>query len=246
MTQKKKKQAQEKNAFKENLKAIFYALIIAGVFRSFIAEPFHIPSGSMKDNLLVGDFVMVTKYSYGYSKYSFPFAAVPIKKRIWQANEPQRGDVIVFKYPTNTRINYIKRLIGVPGDKIQVIEGKLYLNEKLVPQTAEGVFTDTDGARLLRYREELPGGVNYIVLDEVSDSAKDNTGIYTVPEGYYFFMGDNRDNSQDSRFLEVGFVPEENLLGKASFIFMSSEASLLKFWTWHKNIRFSRILSKIN
>ena len=231
---------------KSNLKTLVWALLIAGVIRSLFFEPFHIPSGSMKDTLLEGDFIIVSKSSYGYSKYSFPFAMFPIKNRVF-FKKPNRGDVIVFRLPTNPRINYIKRLIGLPGDKIQIISGELYLNDKLVTKEFIGIFDDRIKGGMKKYKETLPNGKEYYVLDHVPNSLKDNTPSYIVPEGHYFFLGDNRDNSQDSRFLkEVGFVPEQNLVGRAKFIFMSSNDSLIKVWAWFKNIRFKRIFSTID
>ena len=231
---------------KENLKTLLYALLIAGFIRSVFFEPFHIPSGSMKDGLLEGDFIIVSKYSYGYSKYSFPFALMPIKNRVF-FREPERGDVVVFRQPTNTRINYIKRLIGKPGDEIQVIGGVLYINGVEVKRVADGSYIDVRSDTILsKYIETLDNGKKYSVLDELSDGVKDNTPKYIVPKEHYFFMGDNRDNSQDSRYLsEVGFVHKRNLVGKARFIFMSKDGSLLQFWNWHKNVRWERVFMKI-
>ena len=228
-----------------NLRVAIEAIILALLVRSLLFEPFHIPSGSMKSGLLEGDFIIVSKFSYGYSKYSFPLGLMPIKERVF-ANKPERGDVVVFRLPTNTRINYIKRLIGLPGDKIQVIDGVLYVNNLEVAQKDAGVFIDNDGAIIKQYKETLASGRSYNILDKITNSRVDNTAIYDVPAEHYFFMGDNRDNSQDSRFLtKVGFVAEKNLVGEAKFIFMSSRDKLLKFWLWHKNIRFNRIFKKI-
>lgn len=230
---------------KSNLKTIAWAVVIAGIIRSLLFEPFHIPSSSMKDTLLTGDFIIVSKSSYGYSKYSFPFAMFPFKGRVF-SEKPERGDVSVFRLPSNPRINYIKRLIGLPGDTIQIVNGELYLNGELVKRTMVGMLDDGDGPPAVKYQETLPGGKSYYVLDQVLDGLKDNTPIYTVPKGHYFFLGDNRDNSQDSRYLnKVGFISEEHLIGKAKFIFMSSEDSLLKLWAIGKNIRFKRLFKEI-
>jgi len=245
MAAKKEKVTKSENQFLANLKIFVEAILIATIIRSFFFEPFHIPSGSMKDNLLEGDFIIVSKYTYGYSKYSFPFGIAPIEERVW-ADKPERGDVIVFRLPSNPRINYIKRLIGLPGDKIQMKNGRLFINDQAVPKEADGFYLDPDKGLIEKFVETLPEGKKYNVLDYVPNGAKDSTPVFEVPAGHYFFMGDNRDNSQDSRFLtKVGFVPERNLVGKARIIFMSSQGSLLKFWEWHRAIRFDRIFSKI-
>jgi len=234
------------NKFFENARLFAEAILIATIIRSFLFEPFHIPSGSMKDTLLEGDFIIVSKYTYGYSRYSFPFGIAPIKNRIWEGEGPERGDVIVFRLPSNPRINYIKRLIGLPGDKVQMQNGRLFINEQAVPKEADGFYLDKDKGLVERYIETLPNGKKYKVLDYVPNFPSDNTPIFEVPSDHYFFMGDNRDNSQDSRFLtKVGFVPKRNLVGKARFIFMSSEGSLLKFWEWHRSVRGSRVFSRI-
>ena len=220
----------------ENTKTLFWAAIIAGTIRSLFFEPFHIPSGSMKDNLLDGDFIIVSKSTYGYSKYSFPFAMFPFKGRI-MSGEPKRGDVLVFRYPSDPKINYIKRLIGLPGDSVQIINGELYLNGKLIDRKYIGEFQDKNNIAIKKYKETLPNGTSYNILDQYNNALKDNTPIYKVPKDHYFFLGDNRDNSQDSRFLsKVGFVPRDHLIGKAKFIFMS----------WDRGIRFNRIFNPIN
>jgi signal peptidase I len=224
-----------KNKLLENIKIICYAAIIAGIIRSLLFEPFYIPSGSMKSDLLDGDFVIVSKSSYGYSKYSFPFAMIPFRGKVF-FTEPKRGDVAVFRYPLNPKINYIKRLIGLPGDTVQIIGGRLYLNGELVNREYVGDFIDNNNLVLAQYRETLPSGKAYNITEQNDNSIKDNTPIYKVPQGHYFFLGDNRDNSQDSRFInQVGFVPKDHLIGRAKFIVMS----------WDRGIRFSRIFNII-
>jgi len=225
---------------------IIVAIVCATIIRSFFFEPFHIPSSSMKSNLLIGDYIFVSKFSYGYSKYSLPFSPNLFSGRVLES-KPQRGDVVVFRLPSDPTINYIKRLIGLPGDKIQVINGQVFINETAVDKDYIDDFIDEDGTKIKRFTETLPEGKRISVLDQYSEAPQDNTGLYIVPEGHYFMMGDNRDNSQDSRFLNaVGYIPEENLIGKARIIFFSNQTSFWKFWTWHKDIRWARILKIIN
>jgi signal peptidase I len=232
----------------EMIRSLAFALVLALLFRSLAFEPFYIPSGSMKSTLLIGDYVFVSKYSYGYSRYSFPLGLPFFKDRVFD-KKPERGDIIVFKLPTNTSTNYIKRLIGLPGDKIQMIDGVLHINgEKIKKEKQKDNFLDIDeegnAVSIPSYVETLPNGVSYVVLDQKSDGDLDNTDVYEVPEGHYFFMGDNRDNSSDSRVLSsVGYVPENHLLGPAKWIFFSSRKSLLKFWTWPSSLRFDRFFS---
>ncbi len=232
------------------LKTILIALVLAGIVRSFWFEPFHIPSGSMKPGLLVGDYIIVSKYSYGYSRYSFPFGFDFFEGRVL-AQKPQRGDVVVFRYPPDPSINYVKRLIGLPGDTIQMRGGVLYINDKKVEKTIDGEFLDEEikeiPIKINKFVEVLPEGKKVETLDLQEGSMADDTGIYKVPVGYYFMMGDNRDNSQDSRFLSmVGYVPEQNLVGKARFIFFSVDDAVWKILKWPKSIRFERIFKKIN
>lgn len=235
----------------ETLKTIIYAILLALFIRSVAVEPFNIPSGSMLPNLLVGDYLFVSKYSYGYSRYSFPFGLAPITGRWWPggvAGDTPRGTMVVFKLPTNTSIDYVKRVIGLPGDRIQVIAGRLYINGEKVERKEVGTydFTDQDGTphKLTRYAETLPGGVVHDILEQSDDEALDNTQVYTVPEGHYFMMGDNRDHSADSRVLQqVGFVPAENILGPVRWRFFSvnEEFALLKPWTWPQGVRWSHL-----
>ena len=248
----------------ETVKTIVYALLIAGVFRTLFFQPFWIPSGSMKDTLLIGDFLFVNKMAYGYSQYSCPFAMCPISGRIL-ADEPERGDVVVFRHPVNGQ-DFIKRLIGLPGDEIQMRNGILYINGSPAPQVANGYFVEAfepqgpnrSGPRCTERQlargadctkekaiETLPNGVQHSVLN-ITESRFDNTGVYSVPAGQFFFMGDNRDNSTDSRVPQelggAGYVPFENLIGRADRVMFSSAGrSLLFFWTWRPDRFFKKI-----
>ena len=228
---------------------LLIALVCAGFVRSFFFEPFHIPSSSMKPTLLIGDYIFVAKYSYGYSRYSFPFGSNFnfFEGRFWQKNQPQRGDVAVFRLPTDPSINYIKRIIGLPGDQIQMQNGKLYINDEEIEKISDGIFFDEDNkTKIRKFLETLSDKKTIHTLDQTI-TPQDNTGIYQVPRGHYFMMGDNRDNSQDSRFLNhVGYVPEQNLIGRATIIFFSNSKPTWQFWYWPTSIRFTRILNKIN
>jgi len=236
--------AKKQESWVEVVKTIVYALLIAGVIRSFLFQPFNIPSGSMMDTLLVGDYLFVSKSAYGYSRYSFPFGVIPFSGRFF-ASEPKRGDIVVFKWPRDNSTDYIKRLVGLPGDRIQVKDGVLYINDKAVPKVkADDFVGDYEGQirHVDRYRETLPNGVSYYVLDRDRDGNLDNTEVFLVPEGHYFMMGDNRDNSDDSR-AGVGYVPFENFVGKAEIIFFSTDGSarIWEVWKWPFAIRYDRV-----
>ncbi len=238
----------KKNNFLSNLKSISLAVFIALVIRSFIAEPFNIPSGSMKPNLLVGDFIFVSKWSYGYSRHSLPFSIPILPKKIF-SKKPKRGDIVVFKTPEDNRTDYIKRVIGLPGDKIRIVNGEIILNESKIVRKKMNDFLDNDkktSIRRVRKYEEYHEYVNIEVLDIMDNGIADNTEMFIVPDGHFFVMGDNRDNSQDSRFRNVGYIPFDNLVGKARFIFFSLENSrFLEFWKWPKAIRLKRIFKKL-
>jgi signal peptidase I len=238
----------KKDGFRENVRVIVQALIIAVVIRTFLFQPFDIPSGSMKATLLIGDFLFVSKYSYGYTHYSFPFSPPLFHGRIL-ASEPQRGDVVVFRYPKDDSIDYIKRVIGLPGDRIQVIDSLLYINGVPVKRERIDDFIDNDdglATPVKRWRETLPNGVSYTTLELSEIGPFNNTPIYEVPPDHYFMMGDNRDNSADSRVLdEVGYVPFENLIGRAQIIFFSLRdgASAWQVWRWPWAIRWGRLFT---
>ena len=257
--------AKSEGGVMELVKTIFWALVIAGVFRTLFFQPFWIPSGSMKDSLLVGDFVFVNKMAYGYSRYSCPLGLCPFSGRLF-GSEPERGDVVVFRHPTKSD-DLIKRLIGLPGDTVQMKNGVLFLNGKEVPQEPAGIFEEVyenqgpmgkppsceNGAvgvgamcQKSRSTETLPNGVTHDVLNITNSGAADNTDVFTVPEGHYFFMGDNRDNSVDSRYAATvggaGFVPAENLIGRADRIMFSSAGDRIwYFWTWRSDRYFKAV-----
>ena len=240
------------NIILDNLKTLLYALIIAIIIRSLLIQPFYIPSSSMEPNLLIGDRLFVTKYSYGYSKHSFPFSPPLFQGRL-MFNEPKRGDVIVFKTPADNRTDYIKRLIGLPGDNIRFIDSNLYINNR---EIIKSKISDTD--------EIFCGGrkINVITFNEKLSNDKDyksvylknfpyqNSDVFKVPEDHYFFLGDNRDCSKDSRFLSsVGYVHKDNIVGKAQFIFFSSDrskGSIFSIWKWNKSLRLDRFFKTIN
>ena len=236
----------------DNLKTLFYALLIAIFIRSIFLQPFYIPSSSMEPNLLVGDRLFVTKYSYGYSKHSFPFSPNLFKGRI-MFSEPKRGDVIVFKTPTDNRTDYIKRLIGLPGDEIQFIDGDLYINNnqifKNLVSSEDVIFCGNQIIKVNTFEEKLPNGKKYKATYRKEYSFQ-NSDKFLIPENHFFFLGDNRDCSKDSRFLsEVGYVHKNNLVGKAQILFFSSDykaGSILKFWQWEKILRTNRFFKLIN
>ena len=235
----------------ENLKTLLYALIIAVLIRSIFIQPFYIPSSSMEPNLLVGDRLFVTKYSYGYSKHSFPFSPPIFNNRIL-FTEPERGDVVVFKTPADNRTDYIKRLIGVPGDQIQFINSNLFINNSEILKSKKSetdtIYCGNKKINVITFEEKLPNGKLHKTVYLTNFTYK-NSDIFTVPEEHYFFLGDNRDCSKDSRFLtSVGYVHKNNLVGKARFIFFSSDifvGSIFEFWKWNKSIRFDRFFKKI-
>lgn len=230
---------------------LFYCGLLAVSVRSCAYEPFNIPSGSMKSTLLVGDYLFVSKYSYGYSRYSFPFGLPLFEGRILEKDQPKRGDVVVFREPSNTKIDFIKRIIGLPGDHIQVKDGVLYINGEPTKRKLMGEFADVgNGGTIIsvpRYEETLPEGKVINILKQHSYGPANNTQLFTVPEGHYFMMGDNRDNSHDSRFLEdVGYVPQENLVGRAEMIFFSTDGSAsLNPLTWFSSLRLDRFFTRV-
>lgn len=261
----------EKDDATELLKAMAVAAVIALAIRSFLFEPFNIPSSSMFPNLLVGDYLFVKKWSYGYSRYSFPLDLIPFNGRV-VSSEPARGDIIVFRQPKKTGIDYIKRLIGLPGDRIQVKEGRLYINGDIVQRELVGTETypDEEGPRIFtKYIETLPapksGGeaVKHYIYELSDNDSLDNTPEFIVPAGHFFMMGDNRDRSLDSRVPhELGYVPFDNLIGPASFIFFSTEgigekceydgtfaamkATFCRIVEYPKAVRFSRLLRRVH
>ena len=242
----------DKKFFKENIITLFYALIIAVIIRSLIIQPFYIPSSSMEPNLLVGDRLFVTKFSYGYSKHSFPFSPPFFKSRLLYTN-PNRGDVVVFKTPADNRTDYIKRLIGLPGDRVQFIDSNLYINNSEVLKSRisknDKIFCGEKKVEVLTFEELLPNEKKHNTV-YFKNFSYQNSDIFLVPKNHYFFLGDNRDCSKDSRFLSsVGYVHKDNLVGKAQFIFFSSDrsvGSIFAFWKWNKSIRFDRFFKKIN
>ena len=235
----------------DNIKTLIGALLIAILIRSLIIQPFYIPSSSMEPNLLVGDRIFVSKFSYGYSKHSFPFSPNFSNKR-FLSKEPTQGDLVVFKTPSDNRTDYIKRLIGLPGDEIQFINGELFINKiKIKRKKIDNIFQIRCGNFSLEtntYIETLPNGTEHLVTYNKKGSLQ-NTKIYKVPNNHYFLMGDNRDCSKDSRFLEeVGYVKKLNLVGKAKIIFFSNDTkknSMFKFWNIHKSFRLERTFQRL-
>ena len=244
-----------RSSLADTVRVIVEALIIAALIRTLLFQPFNIPSGSMEPTLLVGDYLFVSKFSYGYSHYSLPFSPPLFSGRIFAAN-PQRGDVVVFRLPSNDGVDYIKRIIGLPGDRIQLIGGALHINglpvrrERVPDFVGENPCGRASGegrpTPVEQWRETLPNGVSYNTLQCTSyDGFPDTTRAYTVPPGHYFMMGDNRENSEDSRFSNVGYVPLENIVGKAQMIFFSiaGQEPAWELWRWPWSIRWSRLSS---
>tara|TARA_Y100001970_G_scaffold253373_1_gene328086 strand:+ start:7374 stop:8108 length:735 start_codon:yes stop_codon:yes gene_type:complete len=241
----------KKSVITENIKTLIYALIIAIIIRSLLIQPFYIPSSSMELNLLVGDRLFVTKYSYGYSKHSFPFSPPIFNDRILE-RKPDRGDIIVFKTPSDNRTDYIKRLIGLPGDTVQFINGDLYINNNQILKTLINdnifLYCGRQKIKVSTFEEKLPNNKSYIVSYR-NDISFQNTDKYIIPEDHYFFLGDNRDCSKDSRFLsEVGYVHKNNLVGKAQILFFSSntrKGSIFQIWKWPSILRYDRFFKKL-
>jgi len=235
----------------ENIKTIFVALFFAIIIRSFLLQPFFIPSSSMEKTLLVGDRLFVTKYSYGYSRHSFPFSPKIFSNRVFFST-PKRGDIIVFKTPSDNRTDYIKRLIGLPGDTVQLKDGNLFLNEKKINKQfvkTDFVYCGDQKFQVNEYIEQMSKNTKYNIFYSTNSSMK-NTDLYKIPKNHFFFMGDNRDCSKDSRFLSsVGYVHVNNLVGKAQFLFFSNDSkigNLFTPWLWLKSIRFNRVFKKLN
>lgn len=244
------KKAAKPNELKETIIVILEALVIAFVFRTFLFQPFSIPTASLQPTVIIGDYILASKYSYGYGQWTFPFGIVPMEGRIF-GGAPETGDIAVFR-PVPQRVDYVKRVIGVPGDRIQMINGILHINGVAVERELVGRGTDTDSFGMtipvLIYEETLPNGRKHLI-NEISDNGPlDNTQEYVVPDGHYFMMGDNRDRSQDSRVLSaVGYVPASNLIGKAEWRFfsMKDDAPAWQIWNWPSHIRLDRMFQSV-
>lgn len=238
----KSKKSKKKGGWGEVIRTFVWALVIAAVFRTLFFQPFHIPSGSMKPTLLVGDFVIASQTAYGYSKHSFPFISIPLfDGRIWYT-EPERGDIVIFKVPQKSfgQNVLIKRLVGLPGDSVQMIDSVLHINAEPVQVVDSGTFRD--GVRdLKKQTETLPNGVTHEILDAEGYYLTDDTDLYEVPEGHFFMMGDNRDNSEDSRFSIPGLVPAENLIARAEFVLLSSKGAIINPLEWRLDRFFTSL-----
>ena len=245
---------QKSSGLWDTIRTVLYAIIAAMIVRTVALEPFNIPSGSMKPTLLGGDYLFVSKYAYGYSKYSLPWSLDLFSGRLF-GSAPERGDVAVFRLPRDNEIDYIKRIVGLPGDRIQVKDGLLYVNDVAVKRRQVENFSETnvygESKAIAQFEETLPNGVSHHTLDVIPEGQYDNTKVYTVPEGHYFAMGDNRDRSQDSRvdnaYSGVGFIPAENLVGRAEFIFYSTNggAAIWEIWKWGDATRFERLFTAV-
>jgi signal peptidase I len=249
---KDRRKAKKSGTWSETLKTIVYAVLIAVVVRTFAYEPFNIPSGSMIPTLLIGDYLFVSKLSYGYSKHSLPFSMDLFEGRIF-ASEPVRGDVAVFKLPADNTTDYIKRIVGLPGDRIQVKRGILHINGTAVKRERVGEYILDDPYGTTRtyakYIETLPNRRKHFIIESSDHDRLDDTPVYVVPKGHYFAMGDNRDSSLDSRVLnQVGYVPAENLVGRAEFLFFSTDGSarIWEVWKWPSATRFSRFFNGVH
>lgn len=239
------------DGLKETLRTVIFAMVIALLIRTLAFEPFNIPSSSMVPSLLIGDFLFVSKYTYGYGSTGTFWNVLPVKGRIG-GHAPERGDVVVFKLPTDNSTDYIKRLIGLPGDTVQMRQGMLYINGVPVTRSRLAARINVTDEKLpdnaVDYIEHLPNGVDHIIRKEGDNQPLDNTDVFVVPPRHYFFMGDNRDNSQDSRTNKVGYVREENLVGKAQFLFFSLEDGVhfWEIWKWPTSVRWGRLFTKIS
>ena len=248
---KAEKPAKKKSELRDTIVVIVEALIIALVFRTFLYQPFSIPTASMQSTLMIGDYFIASKFTWGYGKYSFP-VPIPFNGRLLQFGEPQRGEVAVFRNEI-TGEDYIKRVIGLPGDRVQMMEGRLFINGEMVEREEIGTGTDTDSEMrsvpVTIYTETLPNGVSHTIQEIADNGPLDNTGEYVVPAGHYFMMGDNRDRSQDSRVLSmVGYVSAGNLLGKAEAKFFSIKNNIppWQLWEWPANVRWDRMFQSVN
>ena len=242
-------EVKKKGGLWKDIRGLLWAVLAALIIRSLWFEPYNIPSSSMVPSLLIGDYLIVTKYNYGYSKHSFPFSLPIIPKGRLFEKAPERGDIVIFKVPTDQKTDYIKRVIGLPGDRIQLMNGRLYINDVLVPReklSEEDWTIEKEGiVHYTRYMETLPNGVKHWIYERSDDMQQDTMDAIIVPQGHYFMMGDNRDNSLDSRYF--GLVPAENLEGKARIIFYSTNGNgwFFQFWRWSEFLRLERFFTEI-